>query len=325
VASRIAQRSNRTGKTDRSAHSTVDDPSTALWISGVREAGPALSPELPIGMRRNQVWSGPVAPTPERHPYCECNILIEGEVTQYCGNETIHRKPGDILLVALGLPHWALPLRCPVRSLAIYFLPNVLVEMGPRGDGLNLLQRFSASGHLNDRAIRPAPKVAQKMRESFAEFAKEFELELSGREIRLRAILAMLLTDLDRYLNHEEASQRPMPSQWHWERLQLALLYLQEHYQEPIYSRDLSKHLAMSESGIRTLFRRTIGIAWGRYLQTYRVHQAATLFATGQLNVTEVASAVGFESLNHFERIFRSVMGETPRDFARNCRQGRQN
>jgi AraC-like DNA-binding protein len=53
------------------------------------------------------------------------------------------------------------------------------------------------------------------------------------------------------------------------------------------------------------------------------VHQAVTLLAAGELNVTEVSGAVGFDSLNHFETTFRSIVGFTPREFARPSRTNR--
>ena len=56
---------------------------------------------------------------------------------------------------------------------------------------------------------------------------------------------------------------------------------------------------------------------WSRYLQGYRIHRAAALLSQPGHNILETAMAVGFESLSHFNTIFRSVMGVSPRVYAK--------
>jgi AraC family transcriptional regulator, arabinose operon regulatory protein len=289
------------------------------WLTNVKDAAQPLSAGSPIGVRRRTVRSGSLVPTPERHPYCEFSILLEGEVVQFWANQQATRRSGDIFLVGPGVPHGAREMKYPVTSIAIYFLPSVLVEMGPQGDGLHLLRRLVADNE--DRClVHPPAALGKKLGKGIGEFADEFDDHRPGRELRLRALLALLLTEFDRWETSQSTDSAPKATRAHWESVQSALSYLQENYAQPIYSGELANHLAMSESSVRTLFRRTLGTTWGKYLQTYRVHQAVSLLAAGQLNVTEVSGAVGFDSLNHFETTFRSIMGVTPREFARTCR-----
>ena len=63
------------------------------------------------------------------------------------------------------------------------------------------------------------------------------------------------------------------------------------------------------------LFRHTVGMSWVGYLQGYRVRRAAALLSESRSSITEAALAVGFESLSHFNQVFRSFMGASPREY----------
>jgi AraC-like DNA-binding protein len=93
-----------------------------------------------------------------------------------------------------------------------------------------------------------------------------------------------------------------------------ALQYLREHYSEPIYAADLCQYVGASESTMKIKFHKALGCSWVKYLQGYRVHRAAALIETGQ-NVTDAALAVGYESIGHFNKTFRTIMGTAPKKY----------
>ncbi len=60
------------------------------------------------------------------------------------------------------------------------------------------------------------------------------------------------------------------------------------------------------------LFRREMGRTVA-YLQTLRIARAQELLATTELSTLNVALESGFESVEHFYRVFRRLVGTTPR------------
>ena len=102
-----------------------------------------------------------------------------------------------------------------------------------------------------------------------------------------------------------------------WRPVHKTLAHLRDHYTEPIYAKDVARAAGISESRLKLLFQKALGISWVKYLQGYRIHRAAALLSESTYNVTEAALAVGFESLSHFNATFRSFMGVSPKHYVR--------
>jgi AraC-like DNA-binding protein/ligand-binding sensor protein len=65
------------------------------------------------------------------------------------------------------------------------------------------------------------------------------------------------------------------------------------------------------------LFKRTTGLTFTDYLARVRIERAKKLLLDPSRRVSEVAYDVGFQSLPHFNRVFRRVAGESPTNYRR--------
>lgn len=112
------------------------------------------------------------------------------------------------------------------------------------------------------------------------------------------------------------AGQAPSPGLH--DGLARALTYLGAHYDEPITLAQLARHAGVSPSHIGYLFRTTIGMPFKVLLGHIRIQKARELLADDRAsNVTEIALRVGYADLSHFERRFRRIVGQSPREFRR--------
>ena len=97
-----------------------------------------------------------------------------------------------------------------------------------------------------------------------------------------------------------------------------ALAYLGAHYEEPITLAQLASHAGVSPSHMGYLFRTSIGMPFKVLLGHIRIQKARELLAEDPAsNVTEIALRVGYADLSHFERRFRRIVGQSPREFRR--------
>ncbi len=286
------------------------------WLLEVTESRQPLSESSPIWVRRETVTEGPPTPHPERHPYCEISIVLQGGPgISMIEKEQVRRGTGELLLLGPGLPHWGVIEKFPLSFITIYFLPWVLVEMGPESDGVRILRRFTAQQSAAERVVRFPPKYRADFRHRFEEIHHEFSQPGFGREVRLRTLLMELLV---RLLRWEQALGRNIGGgqlEIDWQPILKILRYLRENYTEPIYAHVMARAVGLSESRLKCIFQQALGISWVKYLQGYRIHRAATLLNEGGHNVTEAALMVGFDSLSHFNATFRSFMGVSPKDY----------
>ncbi|MCS7089438.1 MAG: AraC family transcriptional regulator [Verrucomicrobiota bacterium] len=91
-----------------------------------------------------------------------------------------------------------------------------------------------------------------------------------------------------------------------------ALAYIREHYAQPLPLRKISGQVHLSPHYFCKLFHRTMGMTFTQYLTRVRLERAKDLLLNPALTVGEVATAVGFGSIPHFNRSFKKYTGITP-------------
>jgi len=228
----------------------------------------------------------------------------------------VDRPHGTVLLLGPGVPHYGLHVTYPYRVITVHFLPILLLEMGPQGDGARFLSRFTASRSITDSILRLPPTFRREITELFEAMATEFHDRKIGREFRLRALLSEILV---RILRWEESGKRvahAMHDQPNWVQIEKALRFIQEHYAEPLYVEQIAKASGLAVSRLQSVFRQTVGMSCVQYLRAYRITQAKALLCVPEMRVTEAALAVGFDTLSHFNTSFRNLIGMSPTEYA---------
>lgn len=93
--------------------------------------------------------------------------------------------------------------------------------------------------------------------------------------------------------------------------------YLQDRYHQPVTGEDISKHFHFSMTYVNRVFREKTGYTVHRFLLEYRIKIAMELLASGTYSVGEVAEAVGFCDIYHFNKTFKKMIGKTPLQYRR--------
>jgi len=109
------------------------------------------------------------------------------------------------------------------------------------------------------------------------------------------------------------------------EAVQLDLKRTREAIEKHLDDEDLQVEVICRAVGLsRSHFHRKLKALTGQsataFIRAHRLQRAADLLAGGYGNVTEVAFAVGFQSLSYFARCFREQYGVAPSEFSRGDR-----
>ena len=98
-------------------------------------------------------------------------------------------------------------------------------------------------------------------------------------------------------------------------RISRAIAHMHQHFTENLTLTGVAGEVGFSRFHFCRLFHRQTGVAFHDYLHQLRVARAKTLLVERDLSVTEVAYAVGFNDLSHFDKTFRRIAGGSPTQF----------
>lgn len=93
-----------------------------------------------------------------------------------------------------------------------------------------------------------------------------------------------------------------------------ALDYMQKNYQYDVTCQDICSHLFVNRTYFIKLFKQETGYTPGQYLCSIRISAAVVLLLDSELNLSQIAAAVGFTPLN-FTQAFKTHMGMTPSEY----------
>jgi len=88
--------------------------------------------------------------------------------------------------------------------------------------------------------------------------------------------------------------------------------FIGAHHEEDLALADVSRAVNMSTFYFCKTFKKATGMTFTDYLSRVRIEKARDLLVNPNVRVSEVAFEVGFQSLTHFNRVFRRLLGESP-------------
>ena len=102
--------------------------------------------------------------------------------------------------------------------------------------------------------------------------------------------------------------------------IQKAVQYIMQNFQNQIQMKDLLEITNMSNTAFYNKFKHTFTLTFKNFLLNLRIGYACKLLTEGELNISEIAYACGFENLSNFNRQFKKNRGITPSQFQENIR-----
>ncbi|MCR5354991.1 MAG: AraC family transcriptional regulator [Lachnospiraceae bacterium] len=90
--------------------------------------------------------------------------------------------------------------------------------------------------------------------------------------------------------------------------------YVEENYRDGSFT-DLAEQLHYDLHWLSKTIKQLTGKNYTDLLQDKRMRQAAYLLRTSKLTVADIATAVGYENISYFHRLFQKTYGTSPRNY----------
>ena len=230
------------------------------------------------------------------HNVLELVFLRGGSATAICGGDRYALKAGDVFVAFPNQPHGyeqsrdvesdvlIIPMQpslSPWRSILTQKIPvfPVLHRAQWEGTGIEALMDL----------LRPEYKmVSQPVLQGYA-------MVVAGKLLPL-----LELTD---------------QSAGGGDLLRTLLLYISEHYREPITRRDIALGMGYNESYLSHIFSENLDVTMMDYVNSLRLKDAKMLLMETDLPVSDICLQLGFGSLRTFNRLFANAENMTPREY----------
>lgn len=252
-------------------------------------------------------------PRPHSHPWTELYYLSEGERVYFVDNEVVTVHKGELILIPAGELHsTASSEMAEFERILIHYDPTLLPQP-LRDEAVWFYGRRYRLFRLSLREQNDVQSLLERMLE---------ECRL-GRPYYESSVIA-LLTELMILL--QRSSSTPQPGEQKHPLHELVTdvaTFIRTHYNEALTIEETARHFFISPSYLSRVFYRFTGFHFREYIVHLRVKEAERLLGESNVKIQEIAPAIGFEHLSHFNKTFKRVTGLTPLQYRKESKAQR--
>ncbi|CAG7638728.1 helix-turn-helix domain-containing protein [Paenibacillus allorhizosphaerae] len=150
--------------------------------------------------------------------------------------------------------------------------------------------------------------------QEFRRIEAEMGVRTTGYPIVVKGSLERILVEMFRK-SSAAPKERERDITQHAASIRRALIYMQHHFREELKLEDAAREAQMAPNYFSACFKKTAGISFQHYLQELRISFASSLLRASVLPVTEICFASGFQTLTHFERVFKQKHSKSPKAY----------
>jgi AraC-like DNA-binding protein/ligand-binding sensor protein len=264
---------------------------------------------LPVSLRPIESWQLPIHGKRHESPFCDilsgksksCAVCLS--VQEQLAEKAVTEAASVVCPV--GLCDTAVPVKLGDRLIGFLQTGQVFSKPPTEAQFVKAKKLITQWGICEDeeklrKAYFGTRVVTQKRHESV---------------IRLLSIFAQHLSLLSNQLVlQQETSEPPI--------IRRAKEYIQQHQADDLSLGEVARAVNTSTFYFCKMFKKYTGINFTDYLSRVRIEKSRNLLLNPNLRVSEIAFEVGFQSLTHFNRVFKKILGQSPTEYRAQLLQG---
>lgn len=246
------------------------------------------------------------------HRHYELYYLLSGERQYFIKDRTYPIQPGDLVIIPSNELHKTSDTGVPNHErIVLYYDERFFEQFAPKEAEL-LLSPFLGPHRVIQ--LEPADRIRfeqllQYVLVEMQELAPGHPLPIQHAAIEALLFAARHALQLE--AKPYEAEALPPTAAKVTEIAQ----FITEHYVEPLTLSKLCGIFHLSSSYLSRIFKKYTGFGLTEYIGIIRTREAQQRLRHTDDRITDIASEVGFESLSQFERVFKSHVHLSPRDY----------
>jgi AraC-like DNA-binding protein len=251
------------------------------------------------------------------HPEFELLYVSKSTGIRFVGDDVSHFSPGELVLVGSYLPHlwrndesyYGEDSNLMVKTVVMKFTSNFMGEGtfdNPEFLVIKDLLEQSNFGVSFDRLI------GEELHNDLMEIA---DLSKGLQSIRLLNILYRLSqTKVEERTILSSTDMRQFSTESP-DRLDSVIRYISDNYKSDISLGDVADIACMTTNSFCRFFKKMTNKSFSEFLNEIRIKNASRILIQENTPISEICYNVGYKSIPNFNKQFKSIMGNTPKEY----------
>lgn len=240
------------------------------------------------------------------HPQHELTLIERSVGTKFVGDYVGPYEPGELVLIRSNLPHcWKNFSNPNVSSVST-------VVQWVRGSYANVPE-LSGVSKMIERAAHGIVYNRSEVSPFLPTILKMPDLSKEALYVQLLDVLLALSKCKGQLLS--EVGFRDENSGIYSTRISRVHDYVNAHFGQKIYLRDVADLVNMSEQSFSRFFSKVMGRPFFTFLNEYRISVASRMLIDSDMSVAEVGFKCGYDSLPFFYKQFQKFKSTSPSQF----------
>ena len=264
---------------------------------------------LPVALRSVESWQLPHHGSRFENPFCamvaeKSRACVACLQVQQQLSETAAHEPQTIACPA-GLCDTAVPVRTGDRLVG-FLTTGQVFRKKPTEAQFNRTTKLLTKWGVQADAVR--------LRKNYFD-TRVLLTRQHEAVVKLLAIFAQHLSMVSNQIVMQEQNAEPPV-------IARAKQFIAEHQGEELSLEQVAGAVHTSKFYFCKIFKKATGINFTDYLARARTERAKNLLLNPNLRVSEIAYEAGFQSLTHFNRVFKRLLGQSPTQYRHQLARG---
>ena len=249
------------------------------------------------------------------HSEYEIIYISESTGTQFVGNSIESYRAGDVLLIGSNLPHY-------LKSDEIYHSANAPSKV--RGTIIQFEKEFMQHAVNFYPQFMRIKKLLEESRmgvffpagcsQKLIELLNLIPVEKGMNQITSFLQLLKVMSEI----MHRKTISKPdfeYNTEHNASRVDKVISFINKNYTRQITLDEIASFASMNATAFCRFFKKETGKTFTKYIFDMRIGYACKLLLMNEMSISQIGVVYGFESISHFNKIFRKVSGYSPTEY----------
>jgi AraC-like DNA-binding protein/mannose-6-phosphate isomerase-like protein (cupin superfamily) len=258
-----------------------------------------------------------------RHEYVQIIYISKGRLKHVINNNVFDVYKGDIFVIPPFVPHYFIDeFKEKYEFIEFEFIPEFINEKFSLDFKESSFMDFAYLEPflVTENEVKPRLNLTGSLQleveDIFREIIREYEIRDSDFVYIIKSMLMKLLILVGReFKKNINGTESQRLYERHRDALNNALKYISENYNYDVSLDEAARVAMLSTSYFSYLFKQMTQKTFTEYVNSMRIAKAAELLKTRHdMKIVDICFEVGYNNINHFNRIFRQETGTKPMD-----------